>query len=145
MSKSERPSSFSRSRSPLRKRKSRTQPILSAGSPPSMRLSAIAGCQFGRPLKSRTRAHTRSVRPLTTLETKTRAMDPSALLARRRGAACRRRAVGLLLRRTILADALHVARLADEPRHFRQAAALDADVGQNRVDERGLDAVAKRR
>jgi hypothetical protein len=27
------------------------------------------------PLKSRTRAHTRSLRPLITLETKTRAMD----------------------------------------------------------------------
>jgi hypothetical protein len=55
-------------RSPLRRRKSRTQPILSEGSPFSMRLSAIAGCQFGRPLKSRMRAHTRSLRALMTLD-----------------------------------------------------------------------------
>ena len=42
---------------------------LSAGSPFSIRLSAIAGCQFGRPLKSRIRAQTRSERALMTLET----------------------------------------------------------------------------
>jgi hypothetical protein len=34
------------------------QPTLSAGSPFSMRLSAIAGCQLGNPLKSRMRAQT---------------------------------------------------------------------------------------
>src|SRR5260370_3594 len=61
-------------RSPLRKVKSRTQPILSEGSPPSIRLSAIAGCQLGRPLKSRTRAQTRSLRTLTTVETYTPAI-----------------------------------------------------------------------
>jgi hypothetical protein len=55
-------------RSPLRSRKSRTQPILSAGSPFSIRLSAIAGCQFGKALKSRIRAQTRSDRALMTLE-----------------------------------------------------------------------------
>ena len=55
------------------------------------------------------------------------------------------RAVRVLLRRGILADALHVARLADESRHLREAAALDADVGQDRIDQRGLDAIAKRR
>jgi hypothetical protein len=33
-----------------------------------MRLSAIPGCQDGNPLKSRTRAQTRSERPLITLE-----------------------------------------------------------------------------
>jgi hypothetical protein len=55
-------------RSPLRRRKSRTQPILSAGSPFSIRLSAIAGCQPGKPLKSRMRAHTRSDRALMTLD-----------------------------------------------------------------------------
>src|SRR6185312_14364813 len=145
MSKSDSPSSFSRMRSPLRRRKSRTQPILSAGSPPSMRLSAIAGFQFGKPLKSRTRAHTRSLRPLTTLETKTRAMDHLAPLARRGAAARRRGAVRVFLRRRLLADALHVARLADEARHFGEAPALDPDVGQERIDERGLDAIAKRR
>src|SRR5580698_10096456 len=128
MSKSESPSSFSRIRSPLRKRKSRTQPILSAGSPPSMRLSAIAGCQFGRPLKSRTRAHTRSLRPLTTLETKTRAMDPAALLARRRGAARGRRAVGLPAFDAAFGDRGAPVRQAVEVAHARPhavAAAVD--------------------
>ena len=42
---------------------------LSAGSAFSMRLSAIEGCQFGSPLKSRTRAQTRSLRALMTLDT----------------------------------------------------------------------------
>jgi hypothetical protein len=55
-------------RSPLRSRKSRTQPTLSAGSPFSIRLSAIAGCQLGRPLKSRMRAQTLAAGALTTLE-----------------------------------------------------------------------------
>jgi hypothetical protein len=53
----------------LRRRKSRTQPTLSDGSPFSIRLSAAAGSQFGRPLKSRTRAQTRSAGALTTLDT----------------------------------------------------------------------------
>src|SRR3984885_15095092 len=144
MSSSERPSSFSRIRAPLRKRKSRTQPILSEGSPPSMRLSAIAGCQFGMPLKSRTRAQTRSLRPLMTLETKTRAMVRLAPLAGRPPAARGRRAV-LLFRRRILANPLHVARFADEARHSCEAPAFDADIGQERVDEGSLHAVAKRR
>src|SRR5271154_2743195 len=145
MSKSERPSSFSRSRSPLRKRKSRTQPILSEGSPPSMRLSAIAGCQLGMPLKSRTRAHTRSLRPLITLETKTRAMDRLAPLAGRGSAARGRRAVSLLFWRRILANPLHVARFANEAGHSCKTPAFDADISQKRVDERSLHAVAKGR
>jgi hypothetical protein len=45
------------------------QPTLSAGSPFSIRLSAIAGCQFGSPLKSRTRAQTRAAEALITLDT----------------------------------------------------------------------------
>ena len=44
------------------------QPTLSAGSPFSMRLSPMAGCQPGKPLKSRTRAQTLAAGALTTLE-----------------------------------------------------------------------------
>ena len=69
MSKSDRPSSFSRSRSPLRSANALTQPTLSAGSPFSIRLSAMPGCQFGRPLKSRTRAQTLAAGALMTLDT----------------------------------------------------------------------------
>src|SRR4029450_12090681 len=49
------------------------------------------------------------------------------------------------LRRRLLADALHVARLAHESRHARQAAALDADLGEDVVDQRRLPAIAQRR
>ncbi len=45
----------------------------------------------------------------------------------------------------LLADALHVARLADEARHARNAAAFDADLGENLIDHRRLHAIAKRR
>ncbi len=54
---------------PFRSEKLRIQPTLSAGSPFSMRLSAIAGCQFGKPLKSRTRAQTLAAGAPMTLET----------------------------------------------------------------------------
>src|SRR5262249_50921939 len=120
-------------RSPLRRRKSRTQPILSAGSPPSIRLSAMDGCQLGRPLKSRTPAQTRSWRALATGEPSTRAMaSPSALLVHRRlTPACLR---GGRLRPGITAfaygvpDPLHVARLAHQARHLGEASALDAEI-----------------
>jgi hypothetical protein len=46
----------------------RTQPILSAGWPFSMRDSATNGVHFGRPLKSRTCAHTMSAGASITLE-----------------------------------------------------------------------------
>src|SRR6185312_7899262 len=43
-----------------------------------------------------------------------------------------------------ISDALHVARLADQARHLGEASAFDADVGEERVDERGLNAIAQR-
>src|SRR6185437_4316528 len=52
-------------------------------------------------------------------------------------------AVAPLARR--IPDALHVAGLADEARHLGEAAAFHADLGQNRIDQGGLYAVAKRR
>src|SRR6266480_687079 len=42
-------------------------------------------------------------------------------------------------------DALHVTRLTNKARHFRQASALDADIGKDRVDQRRLHAVTQRR
>ena len=44
-----------------------------------------------------------------------------------------------------LLDALHVAGLADQARHLGEAAALDADIRQERIDQRRLHAVAQRR
>ena len=49
------------------------------------------------------------------------------------------------LRDADILDALHVARLANQAGHLGKAAALDADVGEDRVDQRGLHAVAQRR
>ena len=52
----------------------------------------------------------------------------------------------LLLRwRGLLADALHVAGFANKARHLGEAAALDADVGEDRIDQWRLNAVAQRR
>src|SRR5262245_59713207 len=48
--------------------KLRMQPTRSAGASPSMRLSRISGCYFGKPLKSRTAAQTRSAGASITLE-----------------------------------------------------------------------------
>src|SRR5271169_5221323 len=48
-------------------------------------------------------------------------------------------------RRRILADALHVAGLANEARHAGQAPALDADLGEDLVDHRRLHPIAQRR
>ncbi len=72
----------------------------------------------------------------------------SALLARPR----RRRLIGrrigrfgsalLFLRRGGLADTLQVAGLANEAGHLRETAALDADVGEERIDQRRLNAIA---
>src|SRR5690554_5245283 len=59
-------------RSPFWRLKSLTQPTRSEGSPFSIRLSRILGCQRGMPLKSRTRSQTFSAGALMTLETKTR-------------------------------------------------------------------------
>ena len=42
-------------------------------------------------------------------------------------------------------DALHVARLADQAGHLGKAAALDADIGEDRVDQRRLHSVTQRR
>ena len=42
-------------------------------------------------------------------------------------------------------DALHIARLADQPRHLGEASALDADVGKDEVDQWSLHAIAQRR
>src|SRR5260370_12445051 len=78
-------------------------------------------------------------------------MATSALLARARRRPfalgwSSRLGLGLLLRRSgLLADALHVARFANEPRHLGETAALDADVGENGIDQRRLDAVAQGR
>src|SRR5215211_1608168 len=77
----------------------------------------------------------------------------SLLLARRTlGPRCgRRRAFGRrgwralsTLARCRIPDALHVARLADQTGHFGKAAAFDADVGEQRIDQRSLHAVAQR-
>src|SRR5579883_1992765 len=72
----------------------------------------------------------------------------SSLRCRCRGlpASCGRAAAfrRLLLLR-FLADALHVARLADKAGQAREAAALDTDLGQDLIDERRLHAVAQRR
>ncbi len=54
---------------PSRSRKLRTQPTVSGASPPSMRESATNGVHLGRPLKSRTWAHTASAGASITLET----------------------------------------------------------------------------
>src|SRR5262245_4643963 len=43
-----------------------------------------------------------------------------------------------------LLDALQIARLADESRQLRQAAALHADLGQDGVDQWRLHAIAQR-
>src|SRR5258708_16432501 len=78
-------------------------------------------------------------------------MATSALLARARRRPfalgwSSRLGLGLLLRRSgLLADALHVARFANEPRHLGETAALDADVGENGIDQRRLYAVAQGR
>src|SRR5829696_6622972 len=42
-------------------------------------------------------------------------------------------------------DALHVARLADEAGHLGNAATFDADIGEERVDQRRLHSVTQRR
>src|ERR1700678_3563813 len=57
----------------------------------------------------------------------------------------RRSAFWRLLRRGLLADALHIARLANETRHARYASAFDPDFGEDLVDERRLYTIAKRR
>src|ERR1700730_3918915 len=77
-------------------------------------------------------------------------MATSALLARARRRPfalgwSSRLGLGLLLRSGLLADALHVARFANEPRHLGETAAFDADVGENGIDQRRLDAVAQGR
>ena len=44
----------------------------------------------------------------------------------------------------ILANSLHIPRLADKSRHFRKGAALDANIRQQGIDQRRLDAITKR-
>src|SRR5262249_23946905 len=68
----------------------------------------------------------------------------SAFGRRLAGCVTGRSGIRFSLARRIL-DALHVARLADQAGHLGEASALDADVGKDRVDQRRLDAIAKRR
>src|SRR3954469_15623387 len=60
---------------------------------------------------------------------------------------CRRGGCSLVAATTALArgllDALHVAGLADQARHLGEAAALDPDVREERIDQRRLHAVAQ--
>src|SRR6266567_1066434 len=81
-------------------------------------------------------------------------MAPSALLARARrlslalgwtGGRSRRPGLTLIPWRGLLADTLHIACFANEAGHLRQTTTLDADVGEDRVDQRRLDAVTQRR
>src|SRR5216684_115207 len=78
----------------------------------------------------------------------------SALLARARrfslalgwtGGRSRRPGLTLISWRGLLADTLHIACFANEAGHLRETTTLDADVGEDRVDQRRLDAVTQRR
>src|ERR1700676_2600283 len=80
---------------------------------------------------------------------------PSALLGRTRRPSVALRSIGggrggwlgftPFLRRGRLADALHVAGFANKTRHLGKTATLDADVGEDRIDQRRLNAVAQGR
>src|SRR6267143_1565954 len=79
---------------------------------------------------------------------------PSALLARARrfslalgwtGGRCRRPGLTLIPWRGLLTDTLHIACFANKAWHLRETATLDADVGEDRVDQRRLNAVTQRR
>src|SRR5882724_10519393 len=81
-------------------------------------------------------------------------MAPSALLARARrfrlalcwtGGRSRRPVLALIPWRGLLTDTLHIACFANKAWHLRETATLDADVGEDRVDQRRLDAVTQRR
>src|SRR6266849_1828647 len=79
---------------------------------------------------------------------------PSALLAWARrfslalggtGGRSRRPVLALIPWRGLLADTLHIACFANKAWHLRETATLDADVGEDRVDQRRLNAVTQRR
>src|SRR5712664_2054311 len=79
---------------------------------------------------------------------------PSALLARARrfslafgwtGGRSGRPGLTLVLRRGLLTDTLHIACFANKARHLRKTTTLDADIGEDRVDQGRLNAVTQGR
>ena len=140
MSKSERPSSFSRMRSPLRRRKVAHAADLVGG---LAAFDAALG-DGGMPVRQAVEiAHARPDAVVARVDDGGD-VDPRHLkpFRCRVGGGRLRLALG---RRCLLADARHIARLADQAAHLGEAAALDADIGQDGIDQRRLHAIAQGR